>query len=171
MLECGRWHTSARYIPQLREEWAGQRPAVSPSRDPSFWPTFREKCRKREFREPSVPFFAAWRAAIAKNFYINVASHYHILQLKKDSMRLRAVARPNGKQLIHALLQLFYSTFAQKCSFWAREIRGFGRISMEIQENSLIFKLLEARPPPKSFENLKDAPADNQNPSAGSQNP
>ena len=143
-MECGRWHTSARYSRQLREEWAGQRPAVSPLRDPTFWPTFREKCRKREFWEPSVPFFAAWRAAIAKNFYINVASHYHILQLKKESMHLRAVARPNGKQLIHTLLQLFYSTFANKCSFWAREIGGFGWISMKTPRISLICKLLEA---------------------------
>ena len=117
-----------------------------------------------------MPFFAAWRAAIAKNFYINVASHYHILQLKKESMHFRVVARPDGKQLIKSLLPTFYSTFAQKCSFWAREIGGFGWIFMENQRISLIPKLLEARPPPKSFENLKDAPAGSQNPSAGSQN-
>ena len=81
-----------------------------------------------------MPFFAAWRAAIAKNFDINVASHYHILQLKKESMHFRAVARPNGKQLIHALLVPLYSTFENKCSFWAREMGGFGWIFKKIKE-------------------------------------
>ena len=91
-----------------------------------------------------MPFFAAWRATIAKNFYINVASHYHILQLKKESMHLRAVARPNGKQLIHTLLRTLYSTFAQKCSFWAREMGGFGRILVDFQENSKKFNDFQA---------------------------
>ena len=83
-----------------------------------------------------MPFFAAWRAAIARNFYINVASHYHILQLKKESMHLRAVARPNGKQLIKSLLRTLYSTFENKCSFGAREIGG---IWVDFREKSKSF--------------------------------